>query len=194
MSQTIAAPTGPLLGIPDVQAWLNLDGTENEDALEAAVQGASDAVINALGWDPRIQTYTETVDAKGGNALKVRNGYISAVISINFLPGAGAPPAPMDMTLITWDDRAPVIYGAAGFYRGRRNYQVVYNSGFVGVPSPILLATRYTIKAMLDGAGADFNATGESYAGVLSRTWNAGGPAVVPPSALSLLVKYQRTL
>jgi hypothetical protein len=202
MSGTGSPPAAPPTSTPaptliltqtDVSGWLNLDGTEDPDQVTAAIETATDAVIDELGWDPRQQVYTEIRDSVGSTTLVVGNQLITGVSAINLMY-PGQPPVPFDIQGVTWDPKAPIIYNLCRFPRGRQLVQVIYTAGYPTLPNPILQATRYTIKAMLDGSGVDFNATGESYSGVLSQTFWQQGPATCPPSAVRLLRFYRRTI
>ncbi len=185
------SPLGNLLNLNDVQGWLALDGTENTYWISAAVDAASDAVLDWLQWDPRSQTVTDLYDGTGGNSLPVLGYPITAVSAISYLYPGCAPQAD-PMTSISWSPKDPMIYNGCGFPYGTDNVQVTFTRGFATLPNSILQGVRYTIKSMIDGSGVDFNATGESYPGVIAQTWQPGGPATVPVAAQTLMRRFQR--
>ena len=190
MSGTTAG-SNPILSLSQVEGWLNLEGDEVPDIVDAAVQAASDAVIDWLCWDPRINPYTELLDGNGATTLPVSYAPITAVTAVaSVYPGC--PPVPFDLTQVSWHPTHALIYSSAGFGSGDANIQVSYTAGLATLPNSILQGVRYTIKSMLDGSGVDFSATGESYAGVLTQNWQPGGPATVPIAAQTLMRRYQR--
>jgi hypothetical protein len=180
-----------IITLAQAQSWLQLDGTESEDVVDAAVQAATDAVIDWLQWDPRLLGRVEQLDGTCGYELPVNYAPITAVSAINLINPAPCPPCPMDMTTVSWDPVRPLIFSSCGFPGGIANVQVYYTAGYAQLPSPITQGVLYTISAMIAGSGVDFNATGEAFAGVIAQNWQPGGPATVPLAAQTLLRRYR---
>lgn len=181
-----------LISADEAQAWLGAANPVDADTLALVVDAANQAVIDTLLWDPSSQDYAETYDGLGGAALVLRQAPVTAVASVMLTP-PGGPAVPLDPSAYVFDDNQ-VIWLQGRFARGPRNVRVAYTAGWDPLPSTIKQACFYVLKAMLVTPGLDANATGESYAGVSSASWQPQGPGAVPNQARALLARYMRVV
>jgi hypothetical protein len=186
------ADLGPIVTQDAATAWLDLDGSEPAEWVSNAVDAGNQAFLDWLGWDPRSFQVTETVSGTGGRSLILTRKKITAVTSVCWLLPGNPTPQPLDVTFISADPKVALITAPKPFVRGTNNFQVTYTAGYATLPSAITQGILYTIKAILDASGVDFNATGESFSGVLSQQFNAQGPGVVPPAAQTISQRYKR--
>lgn len=171
----------PFLSVAEASAWLMSDPVDDA-LLPLAIDAATQALIDVMNGDPRTNDYVEWRNGTGGYAQPLNRAPIQRVRKV-LLNGVA-----LDMTQITWDDY--IIYRAAGFPRAPRNLQVFYTAGYDDTPPPIRQACLYTLKAMWLARRVDQNATGESFAGVLSQSFWQTGAGTVPPSARDLVRNY----
>ena len=162
--------------------------TTLDDPTFAAIVGAANqAVMDYLNNDPRSQVWTETLNGNG-----------DAVLALNHTPITGLTSIVIDQTY-TVDitqvivDRWSLIWNNGCFNYGRKNIQVTYTAGWAdgsSQMSAIQLAVLMTVKAMVSAMDVDPNATGESFAGILSQNFWPTGPGAVPPAARGYLENY----
>jgi hypothetical protein len=191
-----------LVSTADALSYLGLADSGNDFVFNLVVNAASDAVLQALNGDPRSMQVTELHDGNGSNAMGMNRFPITAVASvqINTSDWLQNGDWPYDNSAQTTAYSIPianlyasdyVIYWNAGkFPRGSKNIAFTYTAGYTTLPSQILMATMFTIKAMWNAVLVDPNATSESYAGVLSQGFWSTGPGSVPPQAINLLTPF----
>lgn len=192
---------------------LALDVTDTSaDAQLAMLNGAATSLmIDWMNRDPRADDFKERANGLGSGKLLVNQYPIIAVASIAITragfrsdtrAGFGSDkPAAFGQTLqpellvpSQWDFDDNLIWrtDGGGFPRGSRNVTVAYTAGLDPVPKSLALAATYTVRALLTARKVDLNSSGESWAGVSSQTWSAGGPGTVPVAAQTILGNYAR--
>jgi hypothetical protein len=176
-----------LVSLAEVKAVLQITDTANDAALNFAISAASNAALRFMGWDPRLRTVTEYFDGNNRNFLALNQTPIRNISSLV----VDATCQPLDPSQFYWDDYS-VYLTCGAFWRASKNVQVTYTGGYDPLPAEIGLAVIQITTAMWTGIQADQNATGESYAGVMSQQFWGSGPGSIPPQAKSLLMPYQR--
>lgn len=171
----------PMLSAAEAAVWLMSDPADAA-LLPLVIDAATQALIDMMNGDPRTTDYEEWRNGTGGASQPLNRAPVQRVRKV-LLDGV-----PLDMADITWDDC--ILYRKAGFPRGNRNLKVFYSAGYDDLPPPVRQACLYTVKAMWLARRVDQNATGESFAGVLSQSFWQTGPGTVPPAARDLCRNY----
>ena len=207
-----------LATLAQAQAFVQDSTAASTVWVQAALDAASQAVIDYLGVDPSTQTRTEMISGANTPFLFPRasgkGAPITAVTSITINPalnipggcrgwwglGIGNPTlCTVDITTASFD--GGFIYSLLGhkFPRGKRNITIVFTSGYAltpengvpNLPSSITQATLFATKAVFTALGKELNAANESYAGVLAQSFFSSGPGALPPAAKTYLAPYQ---
>ncbi len=173
------------ISLTELKSYIGVTDASEDIILGWMAIAAQEAIISYLNTDPRMIEVTEYLNGNFANRLSPNRTPISLVSSIN-IDGCAINP-----TDFYWDDHL-VYLRWRYFPKGYRNVQVVYTAGFDQLPTPIKLATLMTAKAMWSGRLADQNATGESFAGVMSQQFWGTGPGSIPPQAANLLNPYRK--
>jgi hypothetical protein len=176
----------------EAKIWLGSPPIDNDAAFTNTVNAANSAVTAVLQWDPTSQLRTEYYSGRGGPALTPNAAPITGLTSISIFLGVNSAALPVDVTQCIID-RWQIIWRGGAFPVGQKNITLVYTAGYLPTSAEmqaIRQATFQTMKAMWVGRGADQNASSESFPGVLSQGFWAGGPGQVPPQARALLSPY----
>ena len=132
-----------------VKTYLGLSGTTYDNALDALINAASEAIETACGRQFNETAYTEYCDGDGKDRLVLRQRPVASITDIwddqdrNFT----------DATKLDSDDyfldgdAGIVILLDATFARGARNVQVVYTAGYSAVPTGIVQACRMLVAS-----------------------------------------------
>ncbi len=205
-----------LVTLAQAQSFVQDSTSASEPWVQSCVDAASQAVIDYLGVDPTSQTRMEIISGANTGFLYPRGSGkpapITGVTSISINPaltvaaggwwGFGVDlnePTIIDMTKVSFDQDTIFLSNGQIFPRGKRNITVTYTSGYAlqstagipDLPNSITQAVLYTVKGFFTAMGKELNATSESYSGVMSQSFFAGGPGAVPPAAQMILRPYQ---
>lgn len=168
----------------EAMSFLDIAAEEDPDDLQDAIDAATDACIHFLGWDIASQEVTERHSGRNDKRLTVNRYPVTAIGAVSIDEAA------VDVTDFFFRDNE-IIRKSTVFPLGDYNVEITYTAGQATIPSSVKRAVLYTLKAMWDARGVDLNATGESYAGVLSNTFHADGAGSIPPAARSLLMTHK---
>ena len=161
--------------------------TLDDNTFAALVTSANQSVIDYLNNDPRSQQWTELLNGNGDTVLALNHAPITGLTSITIDQVYA-----VDITQVIVD-RWSLIWNYGCFRYGRKNIQVVYTAGYAASSpqmSAIQTGVLMTVKALIGAMDVDMNATGESYAGILSQSFWPTGPGAIPPAARGLLEPY----
>ena len=176
----------------EASVWLGSPTVDSDAAFTNTVNAANAAVTAVLQWDPTSQLRTEYYSGRGTGVLTPNASSITGITSISIYQGTNANALPVDVTQCIID-RWQIIWRGGSFPVGLKNVTLVYTAGYLADSAEmqaIRQAAFQTMKAMWTGRGADQNASSESFPGVLSQGFWAGGPGQVPPQARALLAPY----
>lgn len=173
---------------------LDVSDSASDATLADANAAATAMLIEYLGRDPRADDYTSKVDGLGTAILVLPQYPIQQVSQVLVKTAGGQPPLDVPIGRIDWDDYTIWRDDGLMFPPGRRNVTVTYTAGLDPAPRTLALAASYTVRAILTARGVDLNATGESWSGVSSSTWNDIGPGTVPKSARDLVKSLVRVV
>ena len=174
-----------LLTLADAKSFLEVTDNSSDEQLLSVIQAASSACCDYLDRDPVYDNRTETYNG-ANRAMIVTNQYPIVTVTAVLIDGVA-----LDMNQIVWDERI-VHRKSSIFPLGVKNITISYGAGLDKSPGAMTQAAKYTLKAMLDAAGVNMNATGQSIAGVLSESFWPDGAGAVPPQAKALLNRYAR--
>ena len=178
---------GSFASLTDCKTRLRITDTLSDDELRGIMAAATDALIDVMNRDPRVNDYADTLNGTGVDALPVRHYPIQAVASVTVAGTA------LDLDQFAWDDyTVRRLHGA--FPRGFRNVVVAYTAGLDPTPRSLKEAYLITVKAMWMARAVNPNSTGESWAGVSSEAWYPTGAGAVPPAARSLVNSLTETI
>jgi hypothetical protein len=133
---------GDLCAVADVQAYLSLADTQDQDLLQTLVTNASAFVSNYANLNFPATSYTETRNGHGGSELPFLQYPVTGVTSLT-ISGRSIPAA--DPTTAygfgyLYDDQ--ILYLRNGvFPRGPQNVVIVYSAGMDTVPAEVAQAT-----------------------------------------------------
>jgi len=181
-----------IITLAQTQAWLNLAGDEILDQVTGAVDGANQAVVDYLGWNPCQITETVVVDGNPSGQLLLPGKKIVSINSVNLLRTCD-PAAPQPISLVgSWfDQNEGMAWIAYAFPSDTNNVQVNWTRGYSPLPATIITATRYTVLAHLAAAEVDHNTVQQMIVGVAQKQWATSGPGTIPVSAATLLRPFR---
>jgi hypothetical protein len=196
-----------LATLQQVQNWLADTAPSDALSLTSLLTAASDAIIQALGFDPTSQGYVENVSGTGSPFIFPTFNPINNVAAINVISGLtagvqlnvwgagnGVPQTPIDMTQVSFDKTRIFYTSGQVFPRGNSNLQVTYNAGYLPaqIPGSITQAVLLTAKAMVNSQAVDPNVSNESFSGVMSRSYWPEGAGAIPRAAMALIQPYRK--
>lgn len=179
--------------LSDVKTALGITDTSQDTTLTAMLQASTQMILDWLDCDPRSDDYSERLNGMGTHELIPTYSPVSAVASVVITYPSGSTDT-LDLSTIDFDDNIIWRKDRRTFPVGRRNVTVGYSAGYDPMPKSFKQAALYTVRALYSSSDTDMNSTGESWAGVNSATWNAGGAGVLPVSARTLLQSYRRVI
>lgn len=128
-----------LTSIDSVKTFLDIDGTEYDDALTALVSSTEKVISNYCNQDLSSGTVTLNFDGNGLYAKYLPNYPINSITSLKkrtSILGSWATVDSDNYALFTANGTAHV-YNENGFDKGVSNYQIEYEAGYSDVPEDL---------------------------------------------------------
>ncbi len=182
-------PTGDLVTLSDVKAYLGGDLQSNDDAvLSRLISAASGFFVTACARPILSGTYTELYDGKGNNRLYLRETPVTAVAALTVDQRPIQPSAAPGEPGWVLNGNVVILYGH-WFPRRLANIAVTYTAGYATPPADVaeavmeLVGLRYRGKDRLGKAS-------ESMGGIATTSYVQKD---VSPFIASVIARYARS-
>ena len=141
-----------LVTLADVKTYLQITHTDDDTLLNLLIGYVSDAAENMAGVFFSSTAVTRAFD--GGELNIMLKSPIISITSVTDDGGAGSIVA---ATLYDFDPVTGELYLKSGlkWTAGRREFQVIYQSGYSAVPASVVLAAQGLIAKYHDGRDPD---------------------------------------
>lgn len=126
---------------------------------ESYIEAATDAVIEYLSYDPRLQTYSEVFSGTGENSLQLSAKPIDTITSLTI---SGEPVSLGEIVSVSKNSERIIRTGSV-FDAGEMNIVVDYSAGFDPLPGAITLAVLRIATLLLSEANGNIGITSKSF-------------------------------
>lgn len=129
-------------------------------------KSAMETVKEYLGYDPELQTYTQTIKGDGGALAALQAMPITEITALN-IDGVDADPSQLE-----WETENYICFVDNSVFEKGSRYVITFKAGFQTVPEIIKTTALQIASLIWESGGGNLAVSSTSFADTGSRVFN----------------------
>ena len=146
--------------------FMNKQVESNDTGPASYCKSAMEAVKEYLGYDPELQTYTQTIKGDGGALAALQAMPVTEITALS-IDGVEADPSQLE-----WETENYVCFVDNSVFEKGSRYVITFKAGFQTVPEIIKTTALQIASLIWESGGGNLAVSSTSFADTGSRVFN----------------------